>query len=200
MIKSHKIAYDAAKANLSKAEVGLTLSMTDWYCEEGAEEQLKFIEHHMEDIYLNEVAGNDFFGVQTYTRTKINSQKLIVEEPELRQTSFFVYWPEVMDVVLPKAAKLAGVPLYITENGISTKDDNERIEFETEVLNKVHAQIESGLDIRGYFYWSLFDNFEWTDGFGPTFGLFEVDRSNFERIPKKSAYWYKDVIKNNCID
>ena len=57
--------------------------------------------------------------------------------------------------------------------------------------------VSDGIDVRGYIHWSAMDNFEWARGYLPTFGLIAVDRETFERTPKRSAYWYAEVIKNN---
>ena len=65
------------------------------------------------------------------------------------------------------------------------------------MLRDVHACIDVGLDVRGYFVWSLLDNFEWNMGYGPKLGLHAVDRTTFERRPKPSAAWYADVARTN---
>ena len=99
-------------------------------------------------------------------------------------------------------------PIYITENGISCNDvisldgkvhDPGRIDFEKRYLTQLQKAIADGADIRGYFYWSLMDNFEWTEGYSQRFGLVYVDYETGERIPKDSAGWYHDVIARNEI-
>lgn len=98
------------------------------------------------------------------------------------------------------------IPLYITENGMANADwvsvdgkvhDPQRIDFVTRYLSCVKQAIKDGVDIRGYFYWSIFDNFEWSEGYKERFGMVYVDFLNFNRIPKDSAYWYSEVIKSN---
>ena len=90
-----------------------------------------------------------------------------------------------------------GLPIYVTENGIATEDDAERIEYTTLHLEQVHAAIQRGRDVRGYFYWSLLDNFEWNEGYRPTFGLIAVDRSTKERTAKPSLAWYGSIARAN---
>ena len=90
-------------------------------------------------------------------------------------------------------------PIYITENGIADVQDKYRAEFIINHLKFVHKAIEHGADIRGYFYWSLIDNFEWADGFMPRFGLLAVDYSNLSRTARKSALVYKEICENNGI-
>ena len=72
----------------------------------------------------------------------------------------------------------------------ATDDDTERIAFLSEALESAHRCLGEGIDLRGYFQWSLLDNFEWTLGYRPRFGIVGVDRSTFERTEKPSAQWY----------
>ena len=99
--------------------------------------------------------------------------------------------------------------MYITENGCSYNDvlnekgevlDYNRIDYLSRHFKAVHSAIEHGVDVRGYMIWSLYDNFEWTFGRYSRFGLVYNDFETQERIPKQSAYWYRDVIKNNGLD
>jgi beta-glucosidase len=94
-------------------------------------------------------------------------------------------------------------PLYITENGCScddklaadgTVDDQFRIDYIDGHLRAVHAAIRDGIDVRGYFHWTLADNFEWTEGFHQRFGLVHVDHDTQARTPKASYDWYRDLI------
>jgi beta-glucosidase len=117
---------------------------------------------------------------------------------------------------------LNGRPVYITENGYchiegnqsldlkgnlqsvsglekNDIDDKYRIKFIQQHLIAVHKAIKSGVDIRGYFYWSLLDNFEWALGMKPRFGLIHVDHNSFVRTPKKSYYYYSEIAKNNAL-
>ena len=93
--------------------------------------------------------------------------------------------------------RLKDKPVYITENGYSCEDDRLRIVFLAEYLSALHTVIEEGVDVRGYLYWSLLDNYEW-GSYLPKFGLVSVDRANgYRRTPKPSAYFYKEIIQNN---
>ncbi len=98
------------------------------------------------------------------------------------------------------------VPIYITENGMSNIDwvsldgkvhDPQRIDFLNRFLLELEKACDDGVDIRGYFQWSLLDNFEWADGYKERFGLIYVDYPTQRRILKDSAYWYRDVIVTN---
>jgi len=96
-------------------------------------------------------------------------------------------------------------PVYITENGCAYDDpvidgrieDARRIEYLDMHLRALHAAIEAGVDVRGYYQWSLFDNFEWALGYDKRFGLVHVDFDTLDRTPRDSAFWYREVIKAN---
>ncbi len=90
-------------------------------------------------------------------------------------------------------------PVYITENGLADKGDQHRSWYIRETLANIHKAIEEGADVRGYFHWSLIDNFEWAEGFRPRFGLYEVDFQTFERKPRSSSVFYADICKNNRV-
>jgi len=99
--------------------------------------------------------------------------------------------------------------IYITENGAACKDkltknnevyDTDRVMYLREHFNSMLKAIKEEIPLKGYFLWTLLDNFEWTEGFSKRFGIFYVNyNKNLERIPKLSAHFYKEVIKNNII-
>jgi beta-glucosidase len=86
-------------------------------------------------------------------------------------------------------------PAVVTENGIGTADDDRRIAYVSQALKEVRSCLDEGIDVRGYFYWSALDNFEWALGYEPTFGLIGVDRETQERSPKPSAVWIGDLAR-----
>lgn len=88
-------------------------------------------------------------------------------------------------------------PIIVLENGIPDAEDSKRVEFIREHIYYVYQAMSEGVDVRGYFYWSLLDNFEWADGFGPKFGLYSVDKNTRTRKMKASAQVYADICKNN---
>jgi beta-glucosidase len=99
--------------------------------------------------------------------------------------------------------------MYVTENGCALVDtpdssgfvaDWGRVNYLREHLRAVYEAIEAGADVCGYFAWSLLDNFEWSHGYDPRFGIVRVDYETLERIPKQSARWYRDVISQNGIN
>jgi beta-glucosidase len=99
--------------------------------------------------------------------------------------------------------------VYITENGIAAHDvpddagvvdDQERIRYYDAYLRALHAAIQAGSDVRGYFAWSLMDNFEWLHGFAMRFGLVRVDFKTQQRVPKQSFAWYQRIVAQNALD
>jgi beta-glucosidase len=95
------------------------------------------------------------------------------------------------------------LPIVITENGMSNADwvhedgtvpDPQRIEFTRTYLRALRRAVQDGVNVMGYFHWSLMDNFEWAEGYKERFGLIHVDYSTGKRTPKASYYWYRDLI------
>jgi len=105
------------------------------------------------------------------------------------------------------SAQVPGLPLYVTENGAAYPDevrdgavhDPDRLAYVAAHVSAVHDAIEAGADVRGYFAWSLLDNFEWAWGYACRFGIVFVDYETQQRIPKSSARWYASVISANAI-
>ncbi len=89
--------------------------------------------------------------------------------------------------------------IFITENGIATDNDDERIEFVTTVLQDIYKFHAEHNNVIGYLYWSLLDNFEWDLGYQMNFGLVEVDKETYERIPHKSASWFGNISSSNVL-
>jgi beta-glucosidase len=151
----------------------------------------------------------DFIGLNVYSGRWVRGDargraKDVPFPPGFPMTHF--HWP-----VTPRSMYWAAkfyferyrVPIVITENGLSLSDwvsqdghvhDTGRIDFIDRYLSALHDAIRDGVDVRGYFHWSLLDNFEWAEGYKERFGLIHVDFSTGKRTPKDSAYWYRDQI------
>ncbi|MDP1619470.1 MAG: family 1 glycosylhydrolase, partial [bacterium] len=141
-------------------------------------------------FHVNFKLGGIFFGL-------FENKKIIKKQSDLGWQIF----PEGIYNVLKKAAK-NGKPIYITENGLADSTDGYRANFIREHLEYVQRAIAEGMDIRGYFHWSLMDNFEFVEmrGFWPRFGLIEIDYETLERKPRPSFYAYKKIIENNGLE
>ncbi|NJE07857.1 glycoside hydrolase family 1 protein [Thermococcus sp. M39] len=147
----------------------------------------------------------DFIGINYYNIQKVKKSRnplnpFIVEDANVsRKTDmgWSVYPKGIYDGI--RSFSRYEKPMYITENGIATLDDEWRIEFIVQHLQYVHKAIKEGFDINGYFYWSFMDNYEWAEGFRPRFGLIEIDYETFERKPRRSAYIYGEITKKKEI-
>ncbi|MFI5894520.1 glycoside hydrolase family 1 protein [Actinoplanes sp. NPDC051513] len=167
----------------------------------------RLMQGELVDLYLDGLTGadrGDWLGVQYYRKQWVDpaSPTLFADPPtgsQLTQMGWAVH-PDGLRQVLHRAAQ-TGLPLYITENGIATEDDTERLAYlESHLTAVAHARAE-GVDVRGYLHWSAFDNFEWAEGYRPKFGLVAVDRDkNFTRTPKPSAYAFARLATTGRLD
>jgi beta-glucosidase len=203
LVDGHRAAVAAIRAEAPGVPVGLTLSMTDYQLAPGGEERLGSIRHHAEDVFLDGTGGDDFLGVQVYTRMRIGPDGWVGYEAGVPVLDMgYEFYPQSLGNCLRRAADYtdAALPLLITENGIGTTDDAQRIDYVRQALHGVLDAIDEGIDVRGYTYWSLLDNFEWAFGYRPRFGLVGVDRTTFARDPKPSATWLSQIAASNALD
>jgi beta-glucosidase len=201
LIAAHRNAADVIHAGPGDTKVGLTLSMAQWWPVDGGEARIERIRRNMEDVYLEAARPDDFVGVQTYSRNRIGPDGALGPEEGVETTIMgYEFWPQALEATVRRAfAMTDGVPVYVTENGIAATDDSRRIEFVRGALHSVKACLDDGIEVVGYTYWSALDNFEWSLGYGPTFGLIEVDRNTFERRPRASASWLGGVARANAL-
>ncbi len=201
LLAAHRKAYDALKSGPGEFPVGLTLGMSEWTSEPGAEEHVNRHRRRFEDSYLEGARGDDFVGVQAYTRTRIDADGTIGPPPgaELGPMGYEL-WPGATEAAVRHAAEVTRAPVYVTECGIGTDDDAQRITYLHDALEGVGRAIADGIDVRGFVCWSLLDNFEWNSGYRVPFGLFEVDRASQARSPKPSAAWLGTVARANRLD
>ncbi len=115
------------------------------------------------------------------------------EKNELKWEIF----PEGLRCVVLEASRRYQLPLMITENGICTQDENQRARFIRNHLQVLHSAISEGAEVLGYLYWSLLDNFEWSIGYLPKFGLIAVEPSTLKRAPKSSSAVYAQICQSN---
>ena len=187
VMKAHAAAREAFRKAAPQVKIGLSLSLHDLQALPGGE---GFAEKAWEEEfthYLPYFEGDDFLGVQNYTRTLYGpaGQLPAPEGAELTQMDYEFY-PQALEHVIRKAAEGFKGDLIVTENGTAMADDERRCAFIREAAAGVERCLADGLPVRGYFYWSLMDNFEWQKGFAMQFGLVAVDRSTLERTPKPS--------------
>jgi beta-glucosidase len=219
-IAAHQAACEAFKTRHPEIEMGITLSVTDFQAADEASVVLRDRVHHrMVQVYYDalregwirgphieeEIAGlalsSDFVGVQFYSRSVISAEEGVLPPPPGAETTQMGYEvvPESFVTVLKNASD-SGLPVYVTENGIGTDDDKQRIRYLDSHLRSVKQAIDDGVDLRGYFYWCSIDNFEWAFGYQRNFGLIACDRTTFERTPKPSADYYSEICRTNALD
>ena len=146
----------------------------------------------------------DYWSINTYVRDLIDARtptswgsRFIFKKMKMIPTDFYLeeFNPEC---VINNLSRLTDKPVYITENGCSCNDDRFRIAFIAVYTAAVREAINLGVDVRGYLYWSMLDNYEWSS-YTPRFGLCSVDRSTFERTLKPSAGFYRELIAQNGV-
>ncbi|UGS26763.1 family 1 glycosylhydrolase [Microbacterium resistens] len=165
--------------------------------EPGADEMLHEYGHPRDFWYLEQSAGDDFVGVQAYTRTFIGPEGPVPVSADVETTlTGWEFFPDALELGVRSAWELSGgVPVLVTENGIATGDDDRRIAYTRGALEGLHRAISDGIDVRGYQHWSALDNYEWASGYRPTFGLIAFDHETFARTPKPSLAWLGDVAR-----
>ena len=190
VFRAHQAAKEAIKAVHPEIQVGITLSLHDLQALPGGQ---AFAENAWDEEFLHYlpcIQGDDFLGVQNYTRTQYGPEGQLPcpEGAELTQMDYEFY-PEALEHVIRKVHEVFKGDLIVTENGIATADDTRRVEFIRRALQGVEDCLNDGIPVKGYCHWSLMDNFEWQKGFGMTFGLIAVDRQTLKRVPKESLFY-----------
>ncbi len=200
MVRAHRLAVEALRSGPGSFPVGLTLSMDEMKAEEGGEEVRDAAEEILENGFFRSAAGDDFIGVQCYSRIHFGPAGQAPNDPDVALTQMGTEnWPHALEHCVRRAASRTGLPVLVTENGIATADDAERIAYLSAALHGAHRCLSDGIDLRGYLVWSLLDNFEWNQGYRPTFGLHEVDHVTFERRAKPSAAWFGKVATTSSL-
>jgi beta-glucosidase len=199
MLDAHAKAYAAIKAGPGDFPVGVTLSMQEIQGI-GPNNRALEAEQTMYGGWIDAANASDFVGVQTYSRLRIGDRGLLASEPGVELTAAgYEYYPSAVGATLRYAARHIRKPIYLTETGIATDDDTRRVAFIAATLDQVRAVRAEGIDVKGYIYWSLLDNFEWVSGYSKHFGLVAVDRTSFRRIPKPSARYLGARAKANLL-
>lgn len=195
MRASHVAMREALREGPGTFPIGLPLSMQEYEALPGGEERMESLRREMEDEYLRAVADDDYVGVQCYTKFIIGPDGLVFDYDGETTEMGYPFWPQCVEYTVRRAAEFTTLPIIVTENGIGTNDDEQRIRYLAAALRGLNNAIEDGVDVRGYFQWSLLDNFEWVMGYAPKFGIVAVDRTTFARTPKPSAQWYAETVK-----
>jgi beta-glucosidase len=155
-----------------------------------------FINFFKNHLFIQLIKNNiDFIGMNNYFRTQIHNFKQENENKVVSDFGFELYPQSLGRSVLEM--KKYNLPILITEHGLADRNDKYREWYIKESLKGLYEAINEGANIIGYVHWSLLDNFEWSSGFWPRFGLVEVNRDTMERKIRKSAYKYAKIAKEN---
>jgi beta-glucosidase len=181
--------------------VGLAMVGQEWIAEDGGETEMAAHRAAMEDQFLAAAADCDFVGMQVYSCARIGPNGPVAGPPDSKMTlAHMEYRPQALGQSVRRVREVVPqMPIMITENGIATADDEQRIAYTEGSLQGLQSAIADGADVRGYLHWSLLDNFEWFSGYAPTFGLVAVDRTTFVRTPKPSLGWLGEVARRNAL-
>lgn len=197
---AHVAAREAIRRVAPGVQVGLSLALSQPHVAPGGEQQAAKMWHGNFRQWLPAIDGDDFFGLQNYTR-EIYGPDGQVAPPEGAETTGMRYEfaPQAVASVARRVAHELKLPILISENGYCGDDDTRRVEFIAQALAGLHAAIVDGVPLIGYAYWTAFDNFEWVFGYQPRFGLIAVDRSTQQRTPKPSAHFLGDIARHNAL-
>jgi beta-glucosidase len=212
LMKAHRAATEILRSGQGKPAVGTCLQLPvvqpldpasegDVAAAAGLKNLL--VDSHIADLTSGGDVG-DFVGLQYYTRLRIDSTATgspVAPPPALAETTAIGWevYPEGLGESLRVAAS-TGLPVIVTENGIATTDDAQRVRFLHSHLSVVKQALDEGVDVRGYLHWTSFDNFEWSEGFHPTFGLIGIDRrDNLRRVVRPSAVAYGELIRSRSL-
>lgn len=205
LIKGHKLAFSNIKSVNKNYPVGIVKNIV-WY--EVTQSKFYFLDKLLSkflyyvncDFFIKPILSClDLIGLNYYFTSRIECFKIKNPNNIVSDLNWWIN-PEGLKKVLIDLKRFA-LPIYITENGLADSHDILRQSFIENMLFSCYTAIKEGVDLRGYFYWSLIDNFEWHEGFWPRFGLVEIDReNNLARVPRRSFYYYADICKNNSIN
>ncbi|MDP3996451.1 MAG: family 1 glycosylhydrolase [bacterium] len=192
LVKAHREAYRQIKKAKEFVQVGIAKNNID-FCGGNFWSSIfaGFLRWFWNKRFLNSIRGEtDFIGINFYFHKKFGDDK----HHEKSDMGWDIY-PAGLESVLVEA-KSYEKPIYVTENGLADAKDLRRGQYIIEHVAAVEEAIKKGVDVRGYFYWSLLDNYEWAEGFGPRFGLVETDYETGKRTVRNSAEVYKHLINS----
>jgi beta-glucosidase len=211
MVEAHKKAYEIIHKVDSEALVGSTQAMQLGYGEPNTlvnQVLATYLNHYANEKFFDDTKDHsDFLGIQYYGPTlyALNFGKNIVGVKNFENTNAAVrsdagreVYPYGIYEIIKKNYERYHKPIIITENGIADIEDKLRADYIQNHLYWIKKAIDEGIPVNGYIYWSLLDNFEWTSGYWPEFGLISVDRTTQKRTIRPSAQIYKKIIEQTA--
>jgi len=169
---------------------------------------VRLLEAHLPEGWQDDLAvvsrPLDWVGINYYTRqicqydasVPLWRSKRVTGDLEKNDLGWEIY-PEGLTNVLSRTAReYTKLPIYVTENGITEADDTRRVDFYAKHLSALRAAQQAGVDVRGYFAWSLLDNYEWAEGYTPRFGIVHTDYATQTRTPKGSYRAFQQLLRD----
>lgn len=201
--RAHISAYRAIKKYSPNARVGISKNMM-WYSAEGRflTPAVAFFWNWFGNYYfLDQIKKyQDYIGLNYYFKYVLKGLKWSISEQNPSDMGWGLH-PEGMYELLRLIGKrYPRTPVLITECGLADAQDESRAWYIKEILRSIHRAMKEGVDVEGFLYWALLDNFEWDKGYWPKFGLVEVDRKTMKRTIRPSAKIYADIIKAGGLD
>lgn len=194
-IDAHRKAREAIKSAAPHTRIGLTLALQDNAPGPDGERLFKRVYDEARAPFYAVARDDDFIGVQTYNRGIIGKDGYLpTTDATMRDRYDLDSSPKALQATTTEAHRETGRPVFVTENGINTDDDALRIRHMRESVSGLATLIDGGMPVLGYMQWTLMDNFEWSSGYVPRFGLAAVDRVTFKRTPKPSHQAYGRLI------
>lgn len=199
ILEAHVKAKEILKADPNK-QVGWSVAAQAFQALPGCEEETRRYAYWRETFFFENAAEDDWIGVQAYLRTFIGKDgPLPVADDTEKTKNGWEYFPPALGIGVRTAWELTGGrPVFVTENGLATDDDNRRIDYTYGALSSLLQDMKDGITVLGYLHWSLLDNYEW-GSFSPTFGLVGVDRGTFKRFPKPSLNWLGEAARQGIV-
>ena len=197
---AHRAAVEVVRKR-TDAKVGWAIAVQSFVAVDGsteAAEQVALLNRHWEDFYFDSCTGDDFVGVQSYGVKEVGPEGPLPtpEHPDNTITGM-AFRPDALAIAIRRAADATGLSVLVTENGIATSRDEQRIAYIDGAIAALEACVADGITVLGYCHWSLLDNFEW-GSWTPTFGLIAVDRKHdFARTPKPSLAHLGEIARTH---
>ena len=192
LLAGHRAARAAWKAIRPGAAIGMSLALPDV---QGPDASVAAYRRFAEDPFFAVAREDDFIGVQTYSRMRLDDHAALPPPAEAERTqSGDEFYPAALGHAVAHAHRATGKPVFVTENGIAAADDAQRARYIPAAIASLDRARGEGVPVIGYLHWSLLDNFEWRRGYTQRFGLVAVDRRNFCRSVKPSARVYAAIV------
>ncbi|OUP09724.1 family 1 glycosylhydrolase [Collinsella sp. An2] len=197
-LAAHRAAVAAVREVCPDKPVGWTIAASDIVAAPGGEQRAAAAQEELCERFYRASRGDDFIGVQTYSRTWYGPDGPC-DPPEGCEMTMQgeEFYPLAVSESIRRAYAVSDCSILVTENGIATEDDAQRVRFYRQAIGGVAACIREGVPVLGYIAWSAFDNFEWVFGYGPKYGIIAVDRATQRRLVKPSALCLGEIARTN---